>query len=77
MAKKQDGGTTQYISTQEAAKMINDIFGCVSHDMMRQWRMDGNGPVWVKVSEGKRGRVRYLRKTIIEYIKEREKPQSK
>lgn len=53
----------EYLTTQEVAKMLR-----VKPQTVRAWRMDDNGPPYIKVHKGKKGTVRYSRAALVDYI---------
>ena len=55
------------LTSEEAANVIG-----VSEYTMRQWRREGHGPQWLRITDGPKGGIRYRRESIDEWLKARE-----
>lgn len=55
-----------WLTPPEAAEVVN-----VAPQTLANWRASGIGPRYSKLSEGRAGRVRYLRRDVLVWLAER------
>ncbi|HLW54413.1 MAG TPA: helix-turn-helix domain-containing protein [Candidatus Angelobacter sp.] len=67
----QDQSTPEMMNQAGAATFLN-----VPPRTLERWRLEGVGPQWIKLGHGKRGAVRYHRRALLEYIRQRTRESS-
>lgn len=59
-------GDEDWLTPSEAAEIVN-----VAPQTLANWRAQGIGPSYSKLSEGRGGRVRYLRRDVLTWLDKR------
>ena len=53
----------EYLTPAETAKLVK-----VSPRTLANWRWQGIGPTYTKLTPGRGGRIRYLRRSVEQYL---------
>lgn len=59
-------GDEDWLTPSEAAEIVN-----VAPQTLANWRTQGTGPSYSKLSEGRGGRVRYRRRDVLAWLDQR------